>query len=104
MKDEIFSDVGLLDEYDRFEHRTLSHRQTKLLSDLRVDLQIVLGTLELTAEQLVDLTPGAEINCGFEVGSSVFLCMGEEIIAKGELFLRDDQLGVEIKEIANSAD
>ena len=102
MKEELFEDVSLLNEYDSFEHKSLSHRQAKLLSDLRVELQVVLGTLELTGEQLVDLTPGVELNCSFEANSAVTLCLGEEKIARGQLFIREEELVVEITEILPS--
>lgn len=91
----------MLKEYQEYEHaKVLSHRQVRFLSELQVEVRILLGSIQITGEQLLDLTSGSALECGFELGADVQLLVGDELLAEGKLVRDDGQLFVEIAQLA----
>lgn len=67
------------------------------LSDVTVELRIELGRLELSIEELLDLTPGARFQLTVAEPSPVALYLGEDLVVEGLLVCEGDEVFLEIE-------
>jgi len=79
--------------------RQLNLSQAKLLSELVIPVQIILGELPLSAAQLIDLRGGEYFPLLLEEDSLVTLVVSGEAIAKGKLVKDESSICVLITEI-----
>ncbi|MEZ4404557.1 MAG: FliM/FliN family flagellar motor switch protein [Kofleriaceae bacterium] len=70
-----------------------------LSQDLRVPLAVVVGEVEVSARQLLELGPGQVITLAGPVGGPVELRAGARLIGRGELVVVDGDLGVRVTEV-----
>ena len=66
---------------------------------LAVVAQVEVGRISLTVEQALGLVPGRVLSLDRPVGPDVWLKVGDELIAKGELVSCDGRLAVEVTEV-----
>lgn len=72
----------------------------KFLESLQVSLSIELGAVELSAEQLLSMTPDSLIPIGEDVyKEDCRLRLGEEVVATGQLKNRDGELVFEVQQL-----
>lgn len=68
----------------------------QLLNQLRVELRVEVGTVQLSAADLLDLTPGALVSVAYESDRSIRLLLGGEEIAKAQ-FVENEQGGLALQ-------
>jgi flagellar motor switch/type III secretory pathway protein FliN len=71
----------------------------ELIGEMSVIVACRLGRIEATLAELASLAPGAVIGLGTPVGGDVDLCVGERVVARGELVEVDGQLGVKVTSV-----
>lgn len=70
--------------------------------DIPVTLQVNLGHAELSISELLSLNIGTVIELNNEVGAPIELYVNNRLIAKGEVILVDEKLGISILEADTS--
>lgn len=73
-----------------------SIQQVKLLSELKISVEIRMGEVELSAEELIELCDGKLFRFPVLKGHLVTLCIGNEIIAEGKLVAKGADTFIEI--------
>ena len=76
------------------------------LSRIPVTVQVMLGTATLQLSDLMDLEPGADLLLDQAIGEPVIVIVNGAKIAKGELYVLEDQgdkLGVRITELLSGS-
>lgn len=67
--------------------------------DVPVRVQAVLGKSSLEVNQLLKLAPGAVIELDRKVGEAIDIYVNNRLVARGEVVLVEDHLGVTMTEI-----
>ncbi len=67
--------------------------------DVPVRVQAVLGKSTLEVSQLLKLAPGAVIELDRKVGEAIDIYVNNRLVARGEVVLVEDHLGVTMTEI-----
>ncbi len=67
-----------------------------------IKLTVVLGTKEFKVRDLLKLNQGDKIELDKKVGDPVDLLINDKPVAKGEIILIDDKVGVTITEVESS--
>lgn len=70
--------------------------------DVPVNVQAVLGKAHLEVSQLLKLGPGAIVELDRKVGEAIDIYVNDRLIARGEVILVEDHLGVTMTEIVKS--
>ncbi len=71
--------------------------------DVPVQVQAVLGRSTLEVNQLLKLAPGAVIELDRKVGEAIDIYVNNRLVARGEVVLVEDHLGVTMTEIIKTA-
>jgi len=71
----------------------------ELLSDVDLDVKIELGRTELSIEQILRLTEGSVVELDKLAGDPVDILVNEQLIARGEVLVVNDNFCVRINEI-----
>lgn len=71
----------------------------KPLYDVPMNLKVVLGQTELKVNDLLKLNKGDKIELGKKPSDPVELFINDKLVAKGEIVLIDDKVGVTLTEI-----
>jgi flagellar motor switch protein FliN/FliY len=74
----------------------------RMLMDVPVRVEIVLGELRLTMEELMALSPGEVLTMEKQAGEPVDIYVSGRLIARGKLVVADGELGVTLTEIVDS--
>ena len=75
---------------------TLSLQQAQYLSDIDVALQIEVGAISITAEQLIDLAPGQSLPFECDMEQELVLRFAGEEVARGRFCSEDGKIFIEI--------
>ena len=77
------------------------HAATELepVYDVPVNVQAVLGKSFLEVSQLLKLGPGAVVELDRKVGEAIDIYVNDRLVARGEVVLIDEHLGVTMTEI-----
>lgn len=67
--------------------------------DVPVSVQAVLGRSNLEVSQLLKLAPGAVLELDRKVGEAIDIYVNNRLVARGEVVLVEDHLGVTMTEI-----
>ena len=67
--------------------------------DVPVRVQAVLGRSAVEVSQLLKLAPGAVIELDRSVGEAIDIFVNDRLVARGEVVLVDDHLGVTMTEL-----
>lgn len=67
--------------------------------DVPVRVQAVLGKSTLEVNQLLKLAPGAVVELDRKVGEAIDIYVNDRLVARGEVVLVEDHLGVTMTEI-----
>lgn len=71
--------------------------------DVPVRVMAVLGTTSMEIHQLLKLGRGAVVELDRKVGDAVDIYVNERLVARGEVVIVEDKLGVTMTEIVKSA-
>jgi flagellar motor switch protein FliN/FliY len=67
--------------------------------DVPVRVQAVLGRAAIEVNQLLKLAPGAVVELDRRVGEAIDIFVNDRLVARGEVVLVDEHLGVTMTEI-----
>ncbi|HEX2859824.1 MAG TPA: flagellar motor switch protein FliN [Alphaproteobacteria bacterium] len=71
--------------------------------DVPVTVRAVLGTTSMNISQLLKLGRGAVVELDRKVGDAVDVYVNDRLVARGEVVIVDDKLGVTMTEIVKNA-
>ncbi|HRJ02327.1 MAG TPA: flagellar motor switch protein FliN [Hyphomonas sp.] len=74
----------------------------KMLLDVPVRVEIVLGEVRMTMEELMALTPGEVLTLEKQTNEPVDIYVSGKLIARGKLVVADGELGVTLTEIVDA--
>ena len=76
-----------------------SAQELERVFDVPVNVQAVLGKSYLEVSQLLKLGPGAVVELDRKVGEAIDIYVNNRLVARGEVVLVEDHLGVTMTEI-----
>lgn len=74
----------------------------KMLLDVPVRVEIVLGEVRMTMEELMALAPGEVLTLEKQTNEPVDIYVSGKLIARGKLVVADGELGVTLTEIIDA--
>ena len=80
----------------------MDSKKLDIVMDVKVDMTVQLGTAELPMKDVVELSPGAQIQLKQSAEDPVSLMVNGKLIAYGEVVVIDDKFGLKVTEIVNS--
>jgi flagellar motor switch protein FliN/FliY len=72
--------------------------------DVPVNISAVLGRAHLTVAQLLKLNQGSVLELDRKVGEAIDIYVNNRLVARGEVVIVDDRLGVTMTEIIKDGD
>lgn len=72
----------------------------RIIENVGVELEVLLGTARLTVAELSALQPGDAVTLGTALNQAVELRLGDATVARGELVAVGEKFGVRLTEIA----
>ena len=72
------------------------------VSDIPVTVQAILGKSAMEVSQLLKLGKGAVVQLDRKVGEAIDIYVNDRLVARGEVVLVEDRLGVTMTEIVKS--
>ena len=81
------------------EHLPSSSRDLEAVYDIPVQVSAVLGTASMQVSQLLKLGRGAVVELDRKVGEAIDIYVNNRLVARGEVVVVDDRLGVTMTEI-----
>ncbi|MBT5266747.1 MAG: flagellar motor switch protein FliN [Rhodospirillaceae bacterium] len=70
--------------------------------DIPVELSVVLGKSSMQVSQLLKLGRGAVVELDRSVGEAIDVYVNQRLVARGEVVIMDEKLGVTLTEIIKS--
>ncbi|MBI1308791.1 MAG: flagellar motor switch protein FliN [Proteobacteria bacterium] len=71
--------------------------------DVPITVKAVLGTTAMNISQLLKLGRGAVVELDRKVGDAIDIYVNDRLVARGEVVIVDDKLGVTMTEIVKSS-
>ena len=94
------ADVPTGDDPDQvFDDAAQGAQDLEPVYDVTVNVQAVLGKSSLEVSQLLKLGPGAVIELDRKVGEAIDIYVNNRLVARGEVVLVENHLGVTMTEI-----
>lgn len=75
----------------------------KRMRDIKVDVEVLLGTTSLPLEEILKIQPGSVVELNRLAGEPVDILANDQLIARAEVVVVDDNFGVKILEITGTA-
>ncbi len=76
----------------------------KMLLDVPVRVDVVLGEVRLPMDELLALSPGDVLALERRTSDDIDIYVSDRLVARGRLVVADGQLGVTLSEIIDSRD
>lgn len=95
-----------IDSSDTAGEQIVAGGMPNAMSQIPVTVQVMLGTATLQLSDLMDLEPGTDLLLDQAIGEPVIVIVNGAKIAKGELYVLEDQgdkLGVRITELLSGS-
>ena len=74
------------------------------VSDVPVSVQAVIGRTTMEVAALLELGPGSVLELDRRVGEAIDIYVNSRLVARGEVVVVDDRLGVTMTEIIKNSD
>ena len=100
--DEFGADEGPLAEGGHDEDKTATDLAT--VFDVPVAISAVLGRSSMTVAQLLQLSQGSILELDRKVGEAIDIYVNNRLVARGEVVVDDERLGVTMTEIIKDGD
>ena len=84
--------------------RPQSSRDLEAVYDVPVQISAVLGRATMQVSQLLKLGRGAVVELDRKVGEAIDIYVNNRLVARGEVVIVDDRLGVTMTEIIKDGD
>lgn len=78
-----------------------SEMTLEALYDVPVEVSVVLGKTRMQLSNLLKLNRGAVVELDRTIGESIDLYVNNKMIAKGEIVIVDNKIGVTLTEVTN---
>ncbi|HOY77510.1 MAG TPA: flagellar motor switch protein FliN [Hyphomonadaceae bacterium] len=72
--------------------------------DVPVNVQAVIGRTTIEVAKLLELSPGSVLELDRRVGEAIDIYVNSRLVARGEVVIVDDRLGVTMTEIIKNSD
>ena len=82
--------------------RIVEIAEKEALFDVPVKVSAVLGRARMDVSELLKLGPGAVLELDRKVGEAIDIYVNDRLVARGEVVLVEDKLGVTMTEIIKS--
>lgn len=89
-------------EDDEFEPGEPMARDVEAIYDIPVQISAVLGRSTMQVSQLLKLGRGAVVELDRKVGEAIDIYVNNRLVARGEVVVVDDKLGVTMTEIVKT--
>jgi flagellar motor switch protein FliN/FliY len=76
----------------------------KPVFDVPVSVQAVIGRTTIEVARLLELSPGSVLELDRRVGEAIDIYVNSRLVARGEVVVVDDRLGVTMTEIIKNSD
>ncbi|MEP7211274.1 MAG: flagellar motor switch protein FliN [Alphaproteobacteria bacterium] len=76
----------------------------KPVFDVPVSVQAVIGRTTIEVARLLELAPGSVLELDRRVGEAIDIYVNSRLVARGEVVVIDDRLGVTMTEIIKNSD
>jgi len=76
----------------------------KPVFDVPVSVQAVIGRTTIEVAKLLELSPGTVLELDRRVGEAIDIYVNSRLVARGEVVVVDDRLGVTMTEIIKNSD
>jgi flagellar motor switch protein FliN/FliY len=93
---------GLSSDSDSMLGRSAAVRELEAVYDVPIQISAVLGRSTMPVHQLLKLGRGAVVELDRRVGEAIDIYVNNRLIARGEVVVVDDHLGVTMTEIIKS--
>jgi len=90
-----------LPDFSNMIARAAAH-SIDMLNDVELNVKIELGRAEMTIEQILHLTQGSVVELDKLAGDPVDVLVNEQLVARGEVLVVNDNFCVRINEIVTS--
>ncbi len=77
-------------------------KEVEAIYDIPVTLSAVLGTSQMRVDQLLRLGRGAVVELNRKVGEAIDIYVNNRLVARGEVVVVEDKLGITMTEIIKS--
>ena len=88
--------------YNEDEHATRIAADLEAVFDVPVQVSAVLGRSKMDVGELLKLGPGTVLELDRKVGEAIDIYVNNRLVARGEVVLVEDKLGVTMTEIIKS--
>ncbi|MAS87985.1 MAG: flagellar motor switch protein FliN [Micavibrio sp.] len=92
----------LIDEANDFEMGEPMVKDVEAIYDVPVQISAVLGRSQMQVSQLLKLGRGAVVELDRKVGEAIDIYVNNRLVARGEVVVVEDKLGVTMTEIVKS--
>lgn len=75
--------------------------KVEYLYDVKVNVSVVLGSTVMSLNELLKLNKGAVLELDRMIGEPVDICVNNKAVAKGEIVVVDNKIGISLTEIIN---
>jgi flagellar motor switch protein FliN/FliY len=96
------SDAQEFEELIEEEAQQVTAQELEAVYDIPVQVSAVLGKSSMQVSQLLKLGRGAVVELDRKVGEAIDIYVNNRLIARGEVVIVDDRLGVTMTEIIKS--
>ena len=100
--DEFAPGEGPLPEFDSEEEKSATDLAP--VFDVPVNISAVLGRASLSVAQLLQLGQGSVLELDRKVGEAIDIYVNNRLVARGEVVIVDERLGVTMTEIIKDGD
>ncbi len=74
----------------------------QLILDVEVEVTVQLGSCKMTMGEVLNLGAGNVVQLSQKKNDPVLLCLNDKVVARGEVVVVEESLGIKITEILNS--
>ncbi len=89
----------MVDDTQEFEEQDESNISLDAVSDIPVQVSVVLGRTNMQVNQLLKLGRGAVVELDRKVGEPIDIYVNNRLVARGEVVVVEDRIGVTMTEI-----
>ncbi|MFW2373946.1 MAG: FliM/FliN family flagellar motor switch protein [Gammaproteobacteria bacterium] len=87
-----------LHEIEESNEKLIKPNDISLISDIEVELEVIIGKTKLTVSQLYEIKKGSVLELDSDVESPVDIVLNRSVVAKGQLVVVGDNYGIQIIE------